>query len=212
MFKRLHFNYGVTPALLLGELLLLAIAVLTLDFEGHVAEVSFIELVQAGVILLVLALCLWAYRFARIPLAARQCFLVFASLVLFAFSREMSYGRILYYDESFPLTHDMYLFYKHKIPCLLLRGITYSFFGGAILYFIGMRVFMRIAELLKTMKIYVWDIILILATAATSSVAESVYYNSNVDEIGELLLYLFIFNACWRYARNDDQAWGLFDA
>ncbi len=209
MNKKFYFSYNLPPALLLLELLVIALVAATFDYDVYVQEHAFIEHVQVGILLASCALGLWAYFKGQIPLAARQWFLIAAILMFIAAARELSFGRAFYIDPSMPFDEVLYQSYKKEIPCRIIRGFCNTIGVLGVGYIIWRKLLQQIPALFRSMKIYVWDIALLILLLPMSELSEKIFLSPNTEEFSELFVYLFAFNICWRYARNVGNVWNL---
>ncbi len=201
MNGRINYSYGLPKALLALEFLLLAIIAAIFDFSVEVEEVSLIEYTQVAVLLAACALSVWAYLKAAIPLNARQWFLVLACLLLFAAARELNFGRVLYLVAGQPVSGDVFQSYRHKWPCMLIRGTAYTIGSFGIIYMLWRKLLFSLPSLLQQTQIYSWDVILLFVFVVLCHVGEMGLHNGNMEEFCELVVYALAFNFCWRYAK-----------
>ncbi|MFI3244140.1 MAG: hypothetical protein R3Y56_07810 [Akkermansia sp.] len=212
MNKKYCFHYNMPWRLLLVELLLVLAIALTFDYSQHVVEVSAIEYAQVGVLLAASGLCVWAYFKAQIPLAARQWFLVGASLMFIAAGRELSFGRVFYMEPGQGFDGELFNIYRQYLPCRLYHGFCNVLGALTVVYILWRKLLPSIPSLWRSMKIYVWEIVVIIALLPMNELCEKVLESPNTEEFVEIVLYLLVFNLCWRYARNVGNVWRLPNA
>lgn len=205
---RYPLTYGIGTPLLLMEIILLTGMLVSCDFSIPIEEQSPVENAQVFVLLAASAVSFWAYARSSLELTVRQLFLIAACLLFVAAARELSFGRVLYLDAEHPVSVEVFRSYRYKLPCILLRGLSYSLVGFTVIYFLRQKLFRALPNLLNKMKIYVWDLMLLHIFIAMSVIGEKIMHNANIEEMCELITYLTVFNVCWRYARNTHEEWG----
>lgn len=196
---------GISPLILLGEIILLAI--LTYLSPSN-TEFSPLECGQIAVLSLGLIIALHAFGWGnKLPAKARPYFLMLACMMLFCIMREISYGRSFYYDESYNLRPELKKYYKSLPLVMSIRAFAYGLLIFTPLYLIYQQFKFSLLALFKQVKLYAIDLIALVLCPIVASWAEHQLECPQIEEAAELALYLVLLNICWKYARNQDQVW-----
>lgn len=199
---------GLSPKLFIGELLFFLLMVAILYVNPTVTESSYLENVQVVVLFVGMVISLHAYARGNCPDLARPFFLLLFLLLMFCLIRELSYGRVFYYDESYAVTPEMKRYYK-SLP--LVRGLRALAYGALVmmpLYFLYQKLYLSVVPLLRKLKLYWLDVFCLSASLALVVYAERCLLSTALEESAELFFYLCIVNIAWKYARNQGGEWG----
>lgn len=187
---------GNSPLLLILEGILFLFLLVGMDFSAPVAESSAVECAQLALLGVSCLLCLYAYKWARIPSVMKQLYLILGLFLLFMIIREMSYGRIFYFDEHESLSAEMKLYYKGLPLIQSMKAIAYSLLGViGLLFCLNVRgVYQGIPLILKQMKRVRFDLLCLGLAILIAVLGDNVFHLSHVEELAEYLLYCCTLN------------------
>ncbi len=167
----------------------LTIAIITFR-KGMVNEYSLLEGAQILILFMSCTVLICRYRNKQIALDMRQLALCLAFFALFMLLREMSWGRIFYYNEAHPITPEEKKAIKRLPHILALR------YGMPLLaiYFLYYAIRRKLYRSILKVKVAAIDFLLILLGITGSILFDTLIHHEVGEELFELLFYLGVFN------------------
>lgn len=192
MNKHLDWQFRATSMLtLLVALVCLVCAFVLPDSLGD--KNSPIENVQ----MLVVAIGLYVTCTAR----DRKCLYVFASLCLFfILAREVNYGRTLFIFAD-PENPNKYPKWKDMEYGWIAHVCVGLYMVWLLVYFFWRRVWKQVWEVLCTVRIPAWELLLAICGLLAGVIFES-RHNCLSEELGEIVLYVGGVCLLYLYSRN----------
>lgn len=130
-------------------------------------------------------------------------FFIFAGLVLIILMlREVNCGRTLF----FPIPGEENAFYRwSEIKYGYLAHPIYGIYIASVgVYFVWNKLFITLWNMIRKVKLPVWEIVLMLTGMGIGLYAEHVMDNMILEEMAELLFYTSLTGIIWLYSRNKD--------
>jgi len=190
MKKFLDYNmYPYTVVALLVFLLIIPCVLFLPDSYGF--ENGLLENLQMFVLLLCV---IFAYKAKE-----NKTFFHFAILVIIIIAlREVNCGRTLF----FPIPGEVNAFYSWKqIKYGYLAHPLYGLYMAyTAFFFLKHKLYLDTVEFLKTIKLPIWNIILMLVGLTLGLYAEKATNNYVFEEISELLFYVSLAGIIYHYA------------
>ena len=145
---------------------------------------------------------LTAFIFAIKAKVNRKFFNFVAMVVVILAIREVNCGRTIF----FPVPGEVNEFYRWKdIKYGWLAHPLYGLYMAYVaIYFLKNKLFITLWDLIKNIKLPVWNIVLMLAGMILGTYAEEVAHNMVFEEITELLFYVALTGIIWLYAFNKE--------
>ena len=132
-----------------------------------------------------------------------KTFFTFVFLVLtILMIREVNCGRTIF----FPIPGEVNEFYRwNEIKYGWLAHPLFGTYIGLVgIYFLKNKLYLNIINILKTYKLPIWNIILMLIGMTVALYAEEVAHNAIVEEISELLFYTALTSIIFLYTQSKD--------
>ena len=193
-FLKKHLDFRIHNVTWLGILTALAVVPCVMFLpERFGYENGLLENIQMAVLFIGLYLAFTA--------KTNKKFFIFAGLILtILMIREVNCGRTLFfavpgYENAFYSWKDIkYGYLAHPI---------YGFYIALVgIYFLKNKLFINLWEILKNIKLPVWDIVLMLTGMGLGLYAEHGMHNMVFEEITELLFYVSLVGIIYLYSRD----------
>lgn len=130
-----------------------------------------------------------------------------AAIVFLLMLREVNCGRALLWSSSGEMFHcgppQDYLKWKHIPHGALFRFAAYGVgFGLCLLSLCNRATIRQFVALLRAPRIPLWETLLLISGVAIGVIAEKVFNNGLVEELGEILIYSAIAALIYLYSRK----------
>lgn len=122
-------------------------------------------------------------------------------IVIMLMLREVNCGRTIF----FPVPGEVNTFYKWKdIKYGYLAHPLYGIYiASVVIYFLWNKLFVNLWQIIKNVKIPVWNILLLITGMSLGMYAEKCLHNMVFEEITELLFYVSLVGIVWLYGFNE---------
>lgn len=190
-----HFDFRVYSVTIIAIISLLAIMPCVKFLpETFGYENGFIENIQMITLLVGFILCI-------ISKARKKFFYFVALIILLLAAREVNYGRTLF----FPIPGEVNAYYSWKEIRYgwLVNPLVGLYISGTALYFIISKAYSQIPDIIKNIKLPVWNFILLFVGMGLGEYAEKATENYVFEEISELLFYVALVGIIWLYGFNE---------
>ena len=190
-----HIDFRVYSVTIIAIMSLLAI-VPCVKFlpETFGYENGVIENIQMITLLVGFILCV-------ISKARKKIFYFAALIMLLLAAREVNYGRTLF----FPIPGEVNAYYSWKEirHGWLVNPLVGLYITGTALYFIISKAYSQMLDIIKNVKLPVWNFILLFVGIGLGEYAEKATENYVFEEISELLFYVALVGIIWLYGFNE---------
>lgn len=128
-------------------------------------------------------------------------FFIFAGLVIIILMlREVNCGRTLFFPV--PGTENTFYSWKEIKYGYLAHPIYGLYIASVGVYFLWNKLFIKLYELVRSVKLPLWNILLMLSGMVLGLYAEHTMHNMVFEEITELLFYVSLVGIIYLYTRD----------
>lgn len=193
MMKELQWDFSMRPVFWCT----VATALLCVYPGAVLPEVCFhengvVENVQLAVLALGGYFCLTSGHH-------RSLFAAVGLVVVMLMLREVNCGRTLFFAK----TGEVNAFYKwSEIPYGWVVRLLYGvYIAGVVAYFMRMKMFRDVCEVLRMFGVAVWNVVFLLFSAGVAVWGERVLQHQQVEELSELVFYVSLSGMIYLYSR-----------
>ena len=195
-FLKNHFNFKIYPTTILGILTALTIVPCVLFLpQTYGYENGLLENLQ----MFVLFVGLYFSFFSKID---KKFFRLAGLVLIILMIREVNCGRTLFFP--IPGVENAFYSWKDIKYGYLAHPIYGIYIASVVIYFLKNKLFINLWNIVKSVKLPVYDILLMLTGMALGLYAEHSCHNMVFEEITELLFYVSLVGIIWLYSKHKD--------
>ena len=195
-FLKNHLDFRVYNVTIAAILTALAIAPCYLYLPERFGwENGLLENIQMVVLFVAFYWCMTAKHYKK--------FFYFAAMVIgILVLREINCGRTLF----FPIESDVYgpprfMSWKDIKYGYLAHPLYGLYMAFVAVYFLRNKLFNNLVEIVKEIKLPIWNILLMITGMVLGMYAEKALHNDVFEEISELLFYVSLAGIIYLYSR-----------